>query len=327
MAVDDRDLRGARASTLVVCVRQAYFQTTDLPRLEWDPELLRIFARGRRIGQLIADEMEEDLRAQDRQVVREKAIPWGPGGRWTGHADLFIPDEGHTIEVVSTADCALPEHKARQVAFYSMHDPESEQATVLSVDPSTNDERAYPINVEFFEDDLRERLALHEEAVRAGDPERAPRATRPGGDLTVEVQSPSEWPCFNCPFRAHCWEGWVPPEPGRLPVSALGIASVLEGVEDEVRRQNAKAPKSLVEQRDALRQQLAGLMRPREEYVVGDMVVKYTEVAGRRTFDLAAFEKAGHRLPEEAQAFVRTSAGHQRWTFKPYSEREGGLAQ
>ena len=308
MTTTDRILQGARASSLVMCERKAAYEGLGAERDETDPRMERIFRRGRRIGQVIAEEIAENMAAEGRAVEVEREITWAAG---TGHADIFVPDDRHTIEVVSTPGAALPSYKPRQVAFYSHHDPDSDFATVLSIDPSTNEERAYPIDVETFVPWIEETVERVVRAIRTGDVGVAKRALDEDGE---QVEHPEGFACFNCPFKGPCWAGWEPAPVGMLPDDLHDDVRQLADLEDKLARYKPGALPAFEEQRDVLRGRLRGRMRAGSNYrAPGFTKVRVTEVAGRRSFGLKAFEDAGHVLPEIAEAFVTTGRGHDRW--------------
>ncbi len=310
MTTDTRDLTGARASSLVLCERKAVYEGVDAPRAETDTRMERIFRRGRRIGQVIAEEIAEGMAEEGRAAILEREITWAAG---TGHADLFIPDDRHTIEIVSTAGAALPPHKPRQVAFYSMHDPDSDFATVLSIDPSTNEEQAYPIDVETFVPELTAAVERVVHDIRQeGGPRYARRALDARGD---QVDSPAGFPCFNCPFREACWADWEPEPAGILPDDLHAVVTELADARDVLGRfKNVPHAEAT---RDELQARLAGRLKPGVNYRIPGAFskVRYSPVAGRRTFGLKAFEDAGHVLPEIAEPFVTTGKGHLHWTI------------
>ena len=314
MTTTDRILTGPRASSLVLCERKAVYEALGTEREETDPRMERIFARGRRLGAMLAEEIAETLAEEGRAAELEREIPWPLGSPiGTGHADLFIPDEGHTIEIVSTAGADLPPYKPRQVAFYSLNDPASVAATVLSIDPSTNEERAYPIDVETFRADLDESVKRVLWGIRNDSVRHVRRARRSDGQETDE---PSGFPCFDCPFRRTCWQDWEPAPVGVLPDPLHEVVGELGALEDKMSTARVTEVPFLEEQRNALRERLAGHMRPGANYrAPGFSKVRVSEVSGRRTFSLKAFEDAGHTLPAVAESFVKVGAGHLRWTI------------
>lgn len=310
MTTAERTLTGPRASSLVICERRAVYEALDAPREPTDPRMERIFKRGRRLGTMLAQEIADGMAAEGRVAEVEREVPWphiSPVG--VGHADVFIPDDAHTIEIVSTAGCELPSHKARQAAFYSFYDIDSTAATVLSIDYSTNEERAYPVDVGGLQDEIEESVDRFLHGVNGGQLPR--RAIRPDG---YQVESPSEWPCFDCPFRRACWANYEAEPPGQLPEDLHASVIELADLEDRIAR--AAKLTGFEARRDELRAQLGGRMRNGGRYrAPGIKSVHRTEVAGRRTFGLKAFEDAGHVLSPAAQEFVATGRGHDRWYF------------
>lgn len=311
---DQRILTGPRASSLVLCERKAVYEGIGAEREETDPRMERIFRRGRRLGAMLAEEIAETLAEDGRRAELEREIPWPLGNPiGLGHADLFIPDEGHTIEIVSTAGADLPSYKPRQVAFYSMHDPDSEAATVLSIDPSTNEERAYPIDVSSFVEEINESIRRVVYDIDHGGVRYAKRALRYDG---MQTDEPSGFPCFDCPFRRTCWEDWEPAAVGMLPEPLHEVVEQLAAIEDKMGLARVSEIPHLEEQRDALRERLAGHLRPGSNYrAPGFSKIRVTEVSGRRTFSMKAYEDAGHKMPEVAESFTKVGKGHLRWTI------------
>lgn len=318
MTTVERTLTGPRASSLAMCERRPYYEAIGAAREDVHPRQERIFRRGRRIGIMLAQEIAETYAEQDIRVEVEREVPWptlDPIG--VGHADLFIPDDAHTIEIVSTAGADLPRHKALQAAFYSIHDPASQYATVLSIDPSTNEEKAYPVEVEGMRDELDERVERVVHALKGGMIPR--RALRNDGD---QVETPHEWPCFDCPFRRTCWAEWEPAPAGVLPDHLHPLVAELAGIEDRLAK--VKALPDLEARRDEIRGLLRGHLREKADYrIPGFKKIRVSPVAGRRTFALKRFEDAGHTLPALAEEFVSTGQGHDRWTLT----REEDLAR
>ena len=146
-------------------------------------------------------------------------------------------------------------------------------------------------------------------AIRTGRPGDAKRALDPYGE---QVDHPRGFPCFNCPFVRACWDGWEPEPAGVLPDDLHGVVVELASVEDQLAK--VKSLPMLEARRDELRAKLRGRLRPATNYrAPGFDKVRVIEVAGRRTFSLKDFEAAGHALPDVAEDFIRTGAGHDRW--------------
>lgn len=315
MTTTDRILTGARASSLVLCERKAVYEGLGTERDEADARMERIFRRGRRLGQLLAEEIAEGLTEDGMRVELEREIPWPLGGETvgTGHADVFLPDDRHTLEIVSTAGADLPAYKPRQLAFYVIHDPDSDGGTVISIDPSTNEERSYPINVDHFRADLDEAVRRVIYDLRQGQVRYARRALGYHGE---QVDEPSGFPCFDCPFKGVCWQDFEPVPAGAIPEELHALVEELAALQDRMGVARVNDLPHLEEQRDALRARLAGHLKPGANYrAPGFQKVRLSEVAGRRTFSMKAYEDAGHAMPPEADAFTKTGAGHLRWTI------------
>lgn len=310
MTTTDRILQGARASSLVMCERKAVYEGIGAERRETDPSMERIFRRGRRLGAMLASEIAETLAEDGREAQLEREIPWpysDPIG--VGHADLYIPDERHTVEIVSTSGADLPWYKPRQVAFYVLNDPEAEYGSVLSIDPSTNEERSYPVDAEDFRADLAEAVERVVRGIRTRNPGTAKRALDRNGD---QADHPSGFPCFNCPFVEPCWAGWEPEPAGALPDDLADAIAELADVEDKLAR--IKQHAALEERREELREKIRGRIKLGTNYrAPGFQKVRVIEVSGRRTFALKDYETAGHRLPDVADAFITTGKPHERW--------------
>lgn len=319
MSTTERVLTGPRLSSLAMCERRPVYEYLDVERDPIHPNQERMFRRGRRLGQLIADEIRENLAEDGREVEAEREIPWGPDGQYTGHADVFVHGEGLTIEVVSTAGADLPLYKVRQVVLYHVLDPESHGAAVLSIDPSTNEERFYPIDVDgpmpdgerTWREWAEEVLARVYAAMAAGDPGMARVALDHNGE---QVESPSGFPCFDCPFKRPCWANWEPLPKGQVPEELHAAVVELAMIEDKLA--SVRRADHLEERREELRELLAGQLQAGTDYTApGFQKIRFSEVKGRTTFSLSAFEKAGHRLPDEAKAFISVGRGHLRWTI------------
>jgi hypothetical protein len=304
--VSTATLAGPRWSSAVLCPRRAVYEGLGYPREPDPPELAGVFRRGRFIGAAVAADLDESLREQGRPVGQaEREIPWPPETPvGTGHADYFIPDEARIVEAVSTKGCDLPPHKAVQGAGYALADPEAEAATVLSIDPNDYSERAYPLDLDGLRDEVEAIWDTVLGHLRA-------KAIPPRPE---HLEHPGQRPCFDCPFRRTCWAGFEPLPAPRLPERLHDDLRRLADLEDEIAR--AKQVDHLTSERDEIRERLAGLLEDGVDYIGGGIRVKRTPVKGRRSFGLSAFEKAGHRLPPEAQEFVTESGGYDRWTVR-----------
>lgn len=305
MTTTERTLTGPRASSAVLCARMAAYQGLDVEVVPYPDETLRRFARGIRLGQVMGHEIIETLAINGREAVLEHEVPWpadDPIG--VGHVDVYEVAANHPIEVVSTEGCALPPNKAKQVAWYALS-LGSEKASVVSVDPKSGESRVYPVNVEAFRAEIE---AIQESIVLA----------MRGGPLPerFEGSSPAAWPCFECPFRVGCFADWTPPPAGRLP----GMGDDLVRLAD-LTAQIARLKKAddLESERDEIRERIAPLMEPGEDYIEGGVKVRRTQVAGRRSFSFSAMEAAGYSLPPDLAEFVTDGKPFDKWTVRELS--------
>lgn len=315
-------LTGIRWSDAVICPRRAVYQGLNIPAEPYSEETLGYFRRGRILGRVIAEELAERLVEQGRPAGKaEVEVPWPAANPIaTGHADYYIPDETTIVENVSNADCHLPPHKAVQAAGYAINHPTATAALVRSVDPSSYREVGHPIDFE----GLRPMVEAIQAEVVAGvkdgvipDRFRPLRRDLETGELGFgdEVESPMSQPCRDCPFRRECWKSWEPYPVGKLPEKYDADLERLAELEDKLGRVK-KGLKSETDERDALRDKLEGMMVEGGRYRGGDVEVRWTEVAPRRSFRLGDYETAGHELPEDAKPFVSEGGGYRRWTVK-----------
>lgn len=307
-------LTGPRWSSAVICARRAVYEGTGAPREPISPQLARIFRRGRFIGEAISRDIAASLEEQGRPPGEaEREIPWPralPIG--VGHADHYVPDVKTLIEVVSTADGDLPSHKPKQLTGYVLNDPEAEAGLVLSIDPTTYEERVYPIDVEGLRAEVEEIQARVVHGLKTG---KLPgRAMTEAGEL---VESPTQRPCFDCPFRRTCWTGHEPYPVGQLPEKVHADLLRLADLEDRAAADArvAELPE-IKEEIGAIREKLRGLLLPGADYRGGDIGIKRSEVKPSRRFSLAKAETAGHAIPDHLLPFVSESGGHDRWHIR-----------
>ena len=114
MPADERVLTGVRASSLVRCVRAAFFQAVDAPSEEHSATVLKRFERGAKFGRIAAEEQAEHLEAKGLHPVLEAEVSWGRG--WTGHADVLVPETRVIVEAISTAGAVMRPTKAIQAS-------------------------------------------------------------------------------------------------------------------------------------------------------------------------------------------------------------------
>lgn len=303
MSRDQRVLTGARWSSAVVCPRKAVYEHTDAPRGEFDDTTLRRFRRGHAWGKIVADDVVAALRADGQRPRTEEEVPWpaaAPIG--IGHADIYLPRARRIVEVFSTDGTSYPAHKGLQAAGYCTNHPNAEDAVVLVVDRATGDERVYPIDVAELEPRVREIEEAVTNAIASGDP--PPRA----------ADHPHAFPCSECVFRDHCWDGWDAP-PLVVVDGADNDATELADIEDSIAA-TKQTLKDLEADRAAVRERLAPYLTPGVPAACGGVILRRTITAGRRSFAVGAYEAAGHRLDETAAAFVTDAAPSERWSVK-----------
>lgn len=294
-------LTGARLSSAVRCPRQAVFEGVGIVGRDHTVEDHRRFRRGHAIADVTKHQIAADLAAQGRDVEIEVEIPWGDG--FVGHADLRVPDESCIVEITTTKDAELPAHKPLQAAGYAVESG-SKAAVVISIDPSTGEERSYPVNVDALRPRWEEIKRQVVEGVRDGVvPDRVCR-------------HPGDGPGMFCPYSGlggHCFQGWVPevdhPE-------APAAFQALADIEDQISTANPARAEQLKQEREDVRAEVLAYVDPGRENVAGGVSVKVTEVGDSERFSLAAMRKAGFDLPEELRAFVKPSGGHARWTVR-----------
>lgn len=301
-----RILTGARWSSAVLCARQAVYQGRGADGAPPHPSQERVWRRGRFIGEAIAKDVAAVYADAGLEVIAEPEIPWpakNPIG--TGHADIYVPAEGEIIEVVSTRDAALPKHKALQLAGYVMNHPQATRGTVLSVDPSSYEERSYPIDVE----------ALRPEVERIQD--EVVEGMSPGGRWPDRAGAhPGDFPCFWCAFKEDCWQGVDYPDPNRIKEpDKVAALQRLADIEDRISI-DGKGVEHLKDERDEIRKELEPWITPGQDTVAGGIKVKVTPVAGAERFDLSAAVKAGHRIPDHLLPFISRNKGYSRWTVR-----------
>lgn len=298
-----RDLTGARWSSAVSCPRRAVYEHQDAPKEPPSDQTKRWWRRGHAVAAAIRGALIADLREQNRRPRAEEVIPWpasDPVGE--GHADLYIPHERVILEVTSTSGCDLDQHKALQAAGYALEHPNAEHAQVVSVDPSSFEERWYPINVAALEPQVRSIQEQVVHGVKTGElPERVCR-------------HPHDAPAFLCPFVEHCFAGWTRPDPDVLLLDEEAV--VLAELEDDVGR-HKQALKAAEIARNEMRDELRPYLDAGAEVETTRIAkLKRTVIDPRRTLSLSDMQKAGVSLPAELEPYVKTGQSSERWTVK-----------
>lgn len=304
VAQDRPELTGARWSSAVVCTRRAVYEHHGAPVTPVAPEVEGWRWRGQVIGDAVQHAVVAQWRALGRRPVAELEIPWPPARPFArAHADIWVPHERRMVEVKSAAGCVLNDSAVLQVVGQVVFHPRAQYGTVLVIDPSSGEERQYPVNVDARADEVWARV----EEVRAGVED---------GVLPDRVcRHPGDGPALMCDRVEHCFDGWVRPDINRLP----GFGDLVRALADAEAacRREKKPPLEWVQKRDEIRARLRGVMEPGVEYVVNGWRLKRTEVAGSRAFRFTAMEKAGFALPLELEPFLTEGKGHERWIVEP----------
>lgn len=308
MAIDTRNLSGARASSAVRCIARAEHEALGTIG---DPEaqawLQKHFKRGVNVGKAWASGMVASEDHNDFELEAE--IPWGLG--WTGHADL-LDHRNHVVwEAYHAAGGAFREEKALQAAFYADEKGPDWKAFLAVIDTTdVSDEEGFAVQpYEINVDGLRERVrgikARVVAAVEAGAVNMDDRV----GD------SPHHAECRSCPFSAVCHAGYVAP----IPEDILGLESTFEELritESDLHHSEAKT-RLIKERRDGLRDQVREYLPAGQPVACGGTIIRRTEVAGRVTFKISDARKAGFQLPDELVPFVSEGKPSERWKVDP----------
>lgn len=315
MSIDTRNLRGARASSAVICAARAEYEGLGFDRTDETPAYLeRAFARGKKVGVLWARILRDDLIATGRdpaELIVEDECPWGPPEYgYVGHADLTDYGEKIVHEIYHAKGGAYREHKGWQAAWYAISKGPEWRAQVDVID-TTKDElesddegfsiQSYDVNPAGLRQHILELQARVVTAVALGEVNPADKVS----------QSPHHAECRSCAFMSTCHAGWRPTPPDEVPgleadFDALRILQAdLAGAEAKV----SEIKRMRDEKRDGVREYL----QPGVPVLSGDTVIKVIEVKGRTTVSLTDYQKAGHEIPAELEAFVKHGKPSERW--------------
>jgi hypothetical protein len=317
---DDRDLTGVRWSGLVSsrCARRVYYEHNGQAHDEPDERTRRMWARGRRYEQIIADEVLDELAANgvvaERQAVLEWPSPAHPIGRT--HLDILAPvgDSIRIVEIKSNAGAHLLENAALQLAGQAIlvadqtsiepngsplaHDVD---AFVVAVDSHTGERRDHRIEWTEYQGLVELLWRLAADAIAAEQlPDRV-------------AERPSDARCMFCPFKATCWDGWEPPDIDQV-IGLDDVADELAQLDADLKLHGERA-KKLLERRDQLREKLRPHLPVNELVGVGKVLIKLT-VFDVTTMALGEARTAGLALPAEFDPYVTTSP-REKWTVKP----------
>lgn len=306
-------LVGPRWSSAVRCARRAVYDAREAPKEPASDWLKGIRRRGHAVERAIRQDIFDDLHQQGRRPRAQEAIAWpafAPVGE--SHADIYVPHETEIVEVKSHADCTLKPEAAIQAAGCAINHPRATSAQVVVVDPSSFAERWYPLDLDALTPTVRR---IEEQVTTALEADTLPeRACRFPGDS----------PGLFCPYWRDggvCFTGWTREELDRGLFDAE--AELLADLTDELAE--AKDVVSEIEERvKAARDELRPYL-PAGEPIETERLAKLqrSEVAGRRTFQLAAAEAAGYKLPPRLRPFLKVGEPSERWTVKRHQATKG----
>lgn len=303
------ELTGVRPSSAALCPRRAVY---DHQAAEQDPPSAEL-DNWRRRGHAIEAYRVAEMRADGAQIETQREVPWPPQDPLgVGHIDVYDQAEKAIVEITSTAGAKLPDHKAVQAALYLHADADAEQAIVLSIDPSSFDERAYPISLDGLLDDV---LHIEETVAHAIRTSTLPERT---------CHSPWDSTAFFCPYVwTVCFQDWEPAGSDVL-FGMLDEAKQLADVTDDLADARRRV-KALEERQGELRGSLAPAVPAKRSVkrqvvedagpVMAEGVQLARSVSTSRRFSLADYEKAGHVAPAEMEPFI-TETESDRWTVK-----------
>ncbi len=292
-------LTGIRPSLWARCVTAAVYQGRGEMEAPHPPEAREWFARGHLfeeyvVRQVVAKHGHDNV---ERQVVIP--IP----GIGEGHADAYVKPAKALLEVKSTVapypNSPTFDFGVKQLQRYLAYHQEAEQGWLYMIDPSTlQPADMYPV---VLSDEDRERIEAERqyviEAVAGGEIHVNPRGT----DLRPCTR-PGQARGRLCPFSHVCFDGWEPEPPTEVTSpDALEAVGILYGIKEEKRRLSA-AVKALEESERTVQAELAELLDEGES-LVGGFVVKRTHVVRQPTFQVRAYEAAGHSLEALAEFF------------------------
>lgn len=323
LAGDRPDLVGARWSSAVRCIARAEYQALGI---QGDDDatffLTEAFARGVNAADNWVQARKRYHEAIGDKFYTEVEIPWGPLGRWTGHADAVIisPGSEHpklVVECYHSSKGEFREEKALQVAFYAHKLSESEprgsapyEAMLVALNTGALGDEGfettpYAVDVQGLLPRVREieakiALAYAEEMVNLDD--------RVG-------DGPHHSECKSCPFREHCWADYEPPsiEENAAMADVLDRLILAQSNAAHLRAASDEAA-DLVR---ALKDQVRPFTVPGKPVQAGGIMVSRTLTAPRKSFRVTDYLKAGHHLTPTMLDFARESAEPgERWTIK-----------
>lgn len=304
----DTRLRGrTRWSLAARCPRLAVYAYRGTQQAEPSERTKRIWRRGRQLGAAVADDLEAKYGPDE--IERERAVPWPDTGMPLGelHTDVHVRRDRLAVEVKSTGHPAgLMDSAILQLGGEILFDQDADQGCLAIADPTGwNETQLIPV---VLTADLEEKVRDVADQV----------ATAISSDVLPDrvCGKPADGHGRWCPFVDVCFDGWQPPDPGRLPADAALLALELHQAQQEERAARVQAAEVETRRRE-LAQRLAEYeLAPGVEYAGAGVRVTLTRVADSERLSLATVKKAGAWTPEVAaslDAYVTLSGGHDRW--------------
>jgi hypothetical protein len=140
------------------------------------------------------------------------------------------------------------------------------------------------------------------------------------GELPERVcAKPSDARGKMCPFAAQCFADWTPPDVLTLDGDVPAIATELylaRNQRDALKASLAAAESNVRAAQESL---AAAGVQPGEQYELGGVRVRRTQVKGRETFSISKARKSGVWSPlddERLAPFVKVGDPYDRWTVE-----------
>lgn len=304
------DLKGARWSSATRCIARAEHEALGSPRDDEAQTFLQdAFVRGVSAADAWVDRQRKLTLENGKTLIPEFVVAWGPEEfGWEGHADAVIVEDKLVIEAYHAKGGTFRKEKALQAAGYAHQMGKTWRAMLAVLDTTDVTEDGgfhvtyYPLEVEALAVETDEIMRKVSTAALAGkwNPEHR------------VADNPGHNECRNCPFRATCWEDYVPELPVFTP-ELDDLATRLAAKQSE--RAHAKATcNALDEEVDDLRAQLRPFVPAGTAVIAGGVQIKRIETAPRRTFRFAAYEGAGNIVTPSMLDFMNeASETGERW--------------
>lgn len=302
-------LEGVRASSIVSCCRQAWYQAVEQEKEDVHPNVRRLWRVRTLQNDAIVAEKAEQLRTLGAEITLEMEVPWGPGGGWTGHADLVDHTERVVFEVTGSEDLTPERRKILQCALYARNISRIRgrkySAIVMVFSPASGEERFVPVNWEALTwelDDLEATLIAAIEANEA--PERA-------------CATPGDGRARFCAFAGHCFSGWE-----YAPIGTIEDEALVSDVINTYALSKRADVKLIEADLKPLKERVGNALEPGAKYRVvlpdgeGEIEVKRIDVAGGESISVKEVRDAGFDFPDELVPFIKERAGHTRVSTK-----------